>query len=150
MSSQTSTEPEAVETENSNDRVGRVGWVRPAVTATVTTFAMAFFVWAAIDPAAAATSVSTSDATFCDNAVMTTITSAISFFTVAGPTLGVLNAVWNMSKAASTNKSNKKKEAKENVQDSLKYGLGAGAITAILGLFTSWGPFAVCAGSGLF
>ena len=101
-------------------------------------------------PAAAATgdptSVETSDSEFCDNAIMTTITSAISFFTVLGPTAGTLMAVWNMNKAASSNQKQKKKEAKENIKDNLKYGFGAGAITALLGLVTSWGPFAVCGG----
>lgn len=103
-----------------------------------------------VTPAAAtsgATDVTESDSQFCDNAIMTTINGAISFFTVAGPMLGSLNAVWNMSKAASTNQSSKKKEAKQQMQDSLKYGFGAGALTAIVGLITAWGPFAVCGGA---
>ena len=81
---------------------------------------------------------------FCSNPIMTTITNATGFITVLGPTAGILNAGWNMTKAASTNKSNKKKEAKENIQDSIKYGFGVGMLGAIAALLTGFGPFAVC------
>jgi ABC-type Fe3+ transport system permease subunit len=78
---------------------------------------------------------------------MKTINGAISFFTLAGPSLGVLNAAWNMSKAGFSNQSSDKKEAKQNIKSSLIYGFGTGALTGIVGLFTAWGPFAICGGA---
>jgi ABC-type Fe3+ transport system permease subunit len=102
-------------------------------------------------PAAAqdgsADEVATSDSDVCDNSIMQTINGAISFFTLAGPSVGILNAAWNMSKAGFSNQSNDKKEAKQNIKSSLIYGFGTGALTGIVGLFTAWGPFAVCGGA---
>ena len=81
---------------------------------------------------------------FCDNEIMVWIRNATGFLTVAGPSVGVLNAGWNMVKASGTNKSQKKKESKENIQSALKYGFALGALGIIVGLITTWGPVSVC------
>jgi hypothetical protein len=49
-----------------------------------------------------------------------------------------------MVKASGTNKSQKKKESKENIQSALKYGFALGALGIIVGLITTWGPVSVC------
>jgi hypothetical protein len=87
---------------------------------------------------------SSDEQNFCDNEIMVWIRNATGFLTVAGPSVGVLNAGWNMVKASGTNKSQKKKESKENIQSALKYGFALGALGIIVGLITTWGPVSVC------
>lgn len=80
----------------------------------------------------------------CDDQILTTVTNATTWLTVAGPTIGSANAGYNMLKASGTNKSGNKKEYKENIRDSLMYGFGLGMLTGIVNLITQWGPMAAC------
>ena len=84
------------------------------------------------------------DADFCDNDIMVWVRNATGFLTVAGPSVGILNAGWNMLKASGSNKSNSIKEAKGNIKTALMFGFGLGALAVISGLITTWGPVSAC------
>lgn len=111
-----------------------------AITTAIALWAFMLLLSVASGGAVAQSGNQSSSSNFCGNAIMTTISNATGFLAVLGPTIGILNAGWNMTKAASSNKSNKKKEAKENIQDSIKYGLGVGLISAIGNLLLNFGP----------
>lgn len=82
---------------------------------------------------------------FCENEIMVWIRNATGFLTVAGPSVGILNAGWNMLKASGSNKSNSIKEAKGNIKSALMFGFGLGVLGVIAGLITTWGPVSACA-----
>lgn len=100
-----------------------------------------------ISEPAAAQNVSGSGTTstgICSNDLMGFVRNGTGAMVVVAPSIGFLNAGWNFSKAAGTNKSNKKKEAKENIRSSIMYGIAGGMMSAIVGLLTTWGPFSYC------
>lgn len=110
--------------------------------------AMLTLLYLSVDPAAAQSNVSgtgpDSGAGICDTSLMGFVRNGIGALVIIAPTLGLANAGINFSKAASTNKSNKKKEAKENIRSSIMYGIAGGSLVAIAGLITTWGPFSYC------
>ena len=99
---------------------------------------------AAIEPVAAQNATNVTQDQACSNSLMTTVQNATLWLTFAGPSVGGLNAGYNMLKASGTNKSGKKKEYKENIRSSLIYGMGLGMLMGIINLVSSFGPMATC------
>jgi hypothetical protein len=100
----------------------------------------------ASDPVAAQEGPSESD--ICENDLMTFIDGGTKAITFIAPVVGFANAGVNFTKAAGTNKSQKKKEAKENIRSSIMYGLAGGFLSAIVALILTFGPMSTC--DGLF
>jgi ABC-type Fe3+ transport system permease subunit len=96
------------------------------------------------EPAAAQSGGGGSTSGICSNDLMGFVRNATGALVVVAPSIGFANAGWNFSKAAGTNKSNKKKEAKENIRSSIMYGIAGGMMSAIVALLTTWGPFSYC------
>ena len=100
----------------------------------------------ASDPVAATESPSSgpSASDICDNDLMTFVDGGTKAITFIAPVVGFANAGINFTKAAGTNKSQKKKEAKENIRSSIMYGLAGGFLSAIVALILTFGPMSTC------
>ena len=99
-------------------------------------------VFMATAPALAQTNTTTtvSEGDICDTKVYTTVNNALIALTVLGPLIGFANAGWNMTKAAGTNNSSKKKEYKSNIKSGIIYGLAVGMLLGIVTMITSFAP----------
>ena len=100
----------------------------------------------ASDPAVAQTNSTITESEICNNDLMTFVDGVTKAITFIAPIVGFANAGINFTKAAGTNKSQKKKEAKENIRSSIMYGLAGGFLSAIVALILSFGPMSTCDG----
>jgi len=99
----------------------------------------------AVDPVAAQSS-GPSQSQICSNDLMQFIDGGTKAITFIAPVVGFANAGVNFTKAAGTNKSQKKKEAKENIRSSIMYGIAGGLMAGIVALILTFGPMSTCPG----